>query len=91
MVMLREPSVLLLIPPAAVLLILLIRKNFVRFREKAEELDYRRKKRGLRIAMMITRSLIFALLIAALASPYTIKKVTLPGDASVKILVDNST
>jgi len=80
-----------MIIPAVAILIWLMRKDFIRFKEKSELEEYRAEKKWMRRFMLATRILIFSFLIIALASPFAVKTITLPGDALVTLLVDNST
>lgn len=73
------PWVIGLIIPIIIALVLLVRWNA------------NKERRFARLPIIISRTIIFALLLIALASPYTNKQTVIEGDPFVKILVDNST
>lgn len=77
--------------PLLIGLIILIRKTFIKFNDKKEEIEYKKSKKLPRILIAISRSIIFALLIIAIASPFTLDEKIVEGDPSVTLLVDNST
>lgn len=82
---LDRPEMIFLIAPIAVLLFVLTVINFVKF-EKED-------KRGVwkyRIFLLLSRLIIFSLLVVALTSPFIIKKETSEGTPEINILYDNS-
>ena len=82
------PWVLLLIIPLVPLLIWILRHDFVVFKE---ELIVKLQKRRVRRLMLFTRTILFILVLLALASPYTQTEKTIEGDPFIQLLVDNST
>lgn len=62
----------------------LIKKDFIIFSDTRP----RRKERRF---ILLTRTLIFFLILIAMASPFSLESTTIQGDPFVKILVDNST
>jgi len=70
---------------------MIMNHNFIRLRNEEEEKDYNSSKRSDRLLLMISRPLIFLLLLIALAGPFTEEHITVPGNPSLKILADNST
>ena len=85
------PILLALIIPAVIGIIILMRKTFIKFNSKEKQKEFEKYHRGRRIFIIISRCLIAVYLLIALSSPYTLKDEVLPGDYSLKILVDNST
>jgi len=70
---------------------MLIRKTFVKFTTEKEKKEHEKSKKLSRILIAISRSLIFSLLIIAIASPFSLEEKTIQGDSSLTILMDNST
>lgn len=68
----------------------IIYKNFIKFENSLEKQEFKKKRRGIRLFMLYTRTFIFVCLVIAIATPFTERVVTLPGNPSLKILVDNS-
>ena len=87
---LQYPYLLALYPILLLLLVFLMRRDFIRFKTEKEKKEYEESKKNKRMLMLVSRSIIFLLLVVAIASPYTIHEKTVPGDASLKILADNS-
>ncbi len=83
--------VLIAIPVVIIVLIILMKKSFIRFKNKEEKREYEKGKRGKRNLIIISRCIILLSLLIALSSPYTVKEEIVKGDYSLKILVDNST
>ena len=81
-----KPQVLLWLIPVLILFLVLFFKNFV----KDDFGDKKEKKKFKRI-ILITRILIFVLLIIVLAKPFGEVKITTPGSPKLTILVDNTT
>ncbi|MBS3175114.1 VWA domain-containing protein [Candidatus Woesearchaeota archaeon] len=83
----EEPYFLLFIIPVIILLWYFIDKDFLKL-----PLDDNQKKRlsNKRIFIFITRSLIFVLLLIALATPFIEKTKTIQGDPRLRLLIDNS-
>jgi len=69
----------------------LIKKNFINFFDKSEQASYDREKEKQRFIFFIIRSIIFALLLIAIASPFLLETKTVKGNPRIVILVDNST
>lgn len=91
---LQDPTILYAIVPIALLIIWILRKQFIKFKDKkAEELYQEKQQSGkfLRAYITVSRILIIAAILVAIAGPFTIKQTTTDGDTSVTILADNST
>ncbi|MFH1642227.1 MAG: vWA domain-containing protein [Nanoarchaeota archaeon] len=85
-----KPHIILLIIPLIFLLYYLINRTFVSFKTKAAEEEFIRSKTKDRYFLLVSRSIIFLLVLIALATPYTEKSVTVAGDTSLLVLADNS-
>ena len=81
----------MLIIPFTIGLYFLIKKNFINFFDKSEQASYEREKEKQRFIFFIIRSIIFALLLIAIASPFLLETKTVKGNPRITILVDNST
>lgn len=88
---LRYSYVVLLIIPFTIALFFIIRKNFINFFDKSEQATYQREKKDQRLYFFIIRSLIFALVLIAIASPFLLETRIIKGNPRITILVDNST
>src|SRR3989344_8378757 len=86
----QNPPLMFLSLPLAALIVVLIVTDFVRFRDRTEWKAYKRRVIRLRSFMMITRILMIALLVIALASPSVLKEKVIQSDPSLLILVDSS-
>lgn len=82
---------LLAIIPVIILLFIIIRKDFIKFKSKEEKKAYRKDMKSIRIILFVLRSMIFSLLIIAIASPFMLRETKIKGDPTLLILVDNST
>jgi len=83
--------VVLLAIPLIIALYYIIRKNFISFFDKGEQASYDKEKKSQRVYFFIIRSLILALLLVAIASPFILETRTVKGNPRIIILVDNST
>ncbi len=90
MIAFQRPEILFLIVPALIIIFFLTKADLIRFRNRKEKEDYNRSKRWLRAFVMLTRLIIAACLIIALAGPYTIDKKMSEGNPRLKILLDRS-
>ena len=81
----------LFIIPFTILLYFVIRKNFINFFDKSEQISYQKEKKDQRLIFFIIRSSIFALLLIGIASPFLMETTTIKGNPRITILVDNST
>ncbi|MBD3312946.1 VWA domain-containing protein [Candidatus Woesearchaeota archaeon] len=88
---LKYPYVLLLFIILIIAVIILIRKNFITFKDNDEKKQYLRKKRWLRIFVMFTRFIILACIFIAIATPFTFEEKIVTGDLSIMLMADNST
>ena len=81
-----SPQALFWLIPIMLIFIFLLFREFVKddFRDKKE-------KKKFRLIIMISRTLIFILLVIALAKPFGEVKSSLPGNPKLVILVDNTT
>ena len=86
----RYYYVLIAIVPALVFIFWFTRKTFVKFSNKFELEAYLKSKKTDRIIVLVLRSLAFAFLLVAIASPFVLESKTVPGDPRLTILVDNS-
>lgn len=85
---LEHPWVLLLIIPLIPFTFWLLRREWVMVKE---DLETKKAKKRARRVVFFTRVLMFALLLVALASPFTQEQKMIEGDPFVQLLVDNST
>jgi len=81
--------VLIIIPIFFALLFVLYR-DFVTMKNKEEQERFRKRSKWIRLFMLFTRTLMFLLLLIAIAQPFTTQKVTTHGNDVVKLLVDNT-
>lgn len=84
-------AALLIVPFIVLLYFMIIRANFIKFFDKSEQVSYDREKKEQRLVFFIVRSLIFAFLLIAIASPFIMETTTVKGNPRITILVDNST
>ncbi|MBW2996727.1 VWA domain-containing protein [Candidatus Woesearchaeota archaeon] len=88
----NKPEILLLIIPAIIILMLILPKSFVAIdKRRLNNPRFIKYRRGYRILLFITRSIIFALLLLALADPFGQVEKEIPGDLTLTLLIDNST
>ena len=80
----------MLIAPLFFILLIIISKTFIKFKTQKELKAFNREKRADKLYLIVSRFLIISLLIAALASPYTVMTIERKGDPNLKILVDES-
>ncbi|MBI2651383.1 VWA domain-containing protein [Candidatus Woesearchaeota archaeon] len=83
--------VAIFILPFIALLYFAIKRNFIRFFDKGEQTAYERGKSSQRMIFFLLRSLIFALVLFSIASPFLLETKTVKGNPRIMILVDNST
>jgi hypothetical protein len=81
----------LLAIPVIIILYFLIKRNFVKFSDRAEQASYEREKKNQRTIFFAMRALILALVLIAIASPFLLETRTVKGNPRITILVDNST
>ncbi|MBL7054131.1 VWA domain-containing protein [Candidatus Woesearchaeota archaeon] len=86
----RYSYVLFLIIPVVLILFWLIRRNFIKFMSKAEQIQFDNDRKRLRIIMLITRSLIFVFVIMSIASPFILESRLITGNPRLTILTDES-
>tara|TARA_Y100000310_G_scaffold343958_1_gene454164 strand:+ start:17776 stop:20106 length:2331 start_codon:yes stop_codon:yes gene_type:complete len=72
------------------ILFFIIRGNFVKFKNATEQNLYRKRSKGPRKWITLSRIVIFTLLLIAASSPFTIERKTVKGDYSLAILEDKS-
>ncbi len=82
------PWALLLIIPLIPILIWLLRHEFVILKE---DLAVKLQKKRIKRLMFFTRTILFVLVLIALASPYVQREKIIEGDPFIQLLVDNST
>jgi uncharacterized membrane protein len=90
MLQFKSPDLLFLIIPVALLLIFLIRRTFVGFRNREEFKGYIANRKKARVLMIISRIIIFSLLIIALAEPFLSQERLVSGSPKLRIFVDES-
>lgn len=86
----ENTRVYLILPFVVLFLILFIRKTFVKFRTKQEKQQHISSKKGIRIIVIILRSVMVLFLLIAISSPHTSETKQIPGDYSLTILADDS-
>lgn len=89
MVQFQHPYLLLLVFPVLLALVFVIRRDFAHLKGIQQRSSFRAKVRQ-RTFLLVSRSLIFSLLIVAIASPFTLQTFVKSGDPTLKILIDNS-
>ncbi len=87
---LRYSYVILILIPLIFALYFLIKKNFIKFAEMAEQKNYNLSKKRQRMVFFVLRSIIFSLVIFAISSPFILEQKIVKGNPRVTILVDNS-
>ena len=87
----KYPYMVLLYIPILFALIIWIKKDMIAFKNAKEQEEYTATRKRKRLIMTISRAIILFFLILAIASPYSTQEKTVPGDASLTMLVDNST
>ncbi len=68
-----------------------IKRNFIKFFDRAEQVTYDREKKDQRTKFFVIRALILALVLFAIASPFLLETRTVKGNPRITILVDDST
>lgn len=86
----RYSYALLLIIPVIFILFWLIRKNFIKFMSKDEQVHFDKERKKLRKIMMVTRSLIFIFVIISISSPFILESRLVKGNPRLTILADES-
>jgi len=86
----ENPQLMLLIIPVLAVVVAIIRKDFGKMKKIQARRSFQSKVRQ-RSFLLVSRSIIFILLIVAMASPFTLQTVLKTGDPTVTILIDNST
>ncbi len=85
----QYPQLLLLIPFVLVLIAFIVRKNFASMKRIQQRTTFQAVLRQ-RYFILMSRAIIFVLLIVAMSSPFTLKSVMKSGDPTLTILIDNS-
>ncbi|MBI4148224.1 VWA domain-containing protein [Candidatus Woesearchaeota archaeon] len=83
----EQPELVLLIIPILIVVVWLLSRDFIQIKEDPE---VTRQKRRVRRIMYVTRTLIFLLLLIALARPFEQSEKLIEGDPFITLLVDNS-
>ena len=86
----RYSYALLLIIPVIFILFWLIRKNFIKFMSKDEQVHFDKERKKLRKIMLVTRSLIFIFVIISISSPFILESRLVKGNPRLTILADES-
>ncbi|MBS3133214.1 VWA domain-containing protein [Candidatus Woesearchaeota archaeon] len=86
----ENPQLTLLIIPVLAALVAVIRKDFGKMKKIQERRSFQSRLRQ-RSILLVSRSLIFILLVLAMASPFSLQTVIKTGDPTVTLLIDNST
>ncbi len=87
----KNPQLIYAIIPAAIILFLIIRTDFVRFKDYREQHYFRKERRPDRITIFFLRLITISLLILALAQPFELKQRTIQGSPVLNIFEDKST
>ncbi len=87
---LANPHYLYYIIPLVFVLLILLWINFVKFKKDEEKKAFVKEHRGDRIVFFVLRSIVFFLLLIAIASPYKLKETSTQGSPALTILADNS-
>ncbi len=87
---LANPTYLYLIIPLVFVLLVLMWINFVSFKKDEEKKAFVKEHRSDRIVFFVLRSIVFFLLLIAIASPYKLRETTTEGSPALTILADNS-
>ena len=90
MIYLKHPEYLYAIIPVTIILFLIIRRDFVKYKDWKEQLLFQKSRRVSRFMVFLSRLVIFSLLIVAAAQPFELIPTTVPGNPSLTILVDKS-
>ena len=85
----RSPILLLIIPIFFVLMFI-IYKDFIKFRDKEEKKRFHERNKWLRFYVLLTRTLIFLMILLTLALPFTTKDIMTYGEPVIKVLVDST-
>lgn len=83
----QNPMAFLLLLPLLVALVLIVRHDFVSRLKRSELRSEIVKQRGF---IILARAVILVLLVVAIASPFSFKTILKSGDATLTLLVDNS-
>ncbi len=85
----QYPQLLLLVVPVLALLAFIVRRNFSSMRRVQERGAFRQVV-SQRSFVLVSRAIIFVLLMVAMASPFTLRTFVRFGDPTLTVLVDNS-
>lgn len=85
-----SPDLLFLIPAVILFLIFLMNRTFVGFRNKEDYKGYLANRKKTRMLMLISRIILFTLLIMALAEPFLSQEKLITGNPQLRIFVDKS-
>ena len=85
-----KPHYVYFIVPLFLILMIFTWITFVKFKKDEEKKVFVKEHRVIRIIFIILRSMVFLLLLIAIASPYKIRETTTEGSPSLTILTDNS-
>ncbi len=85
----QYPQLLLLVVPVLALLAFVVRKNFSSVRRIQQRSTFKQVVRQ-RSFVLVSRAIIFTLLVVAMASPFTLKTFVKIGDPTLTVLIDNS-
>ncbi len=87
----QNPYIIFAWIPMVIILYFLLKRTFIKFRNKLEADTHKKGTKTEKKLLLITRPLIFLLLLIAIASPFTFKEKVIKGDYSLTILADKST
>ncbi len=90
MITFKYPNILFLIIPTVIILFFIIIRNTIKFDDYREQVRFESQRKWKRIFMLFSRTIIFSLLIAALAQPFELKQETIAGNPTLNIYADNS-
>ena len=88
---LKYPWVLLLIVPLFFVILLLLKKDFVKLKEEEDRSELKVIRKKQRKVILFTRTILFILLLIAIATPYVEQTKTTAGEPFIRVVIDNST
>ncbi|MFH0870108.1 MAG: VWA domain-containing protein [archaeon] len=80
-----NPGAFFLLIPILIAFLIILFRNFV-----SEDIGDKQERKKFRLIILLTRTLIFILLVVALAKPFGEVNISTPGDPKITILIDNT-
>ncbi len=87
------PMALVIAPAFIIIMIILLKRTFIKFKDRRSEEEWysmESSRNKLNAWTGIMRAIAVCLLVIAIASPYALKQITIPGDQKITILSDES-